>query len=62
MEPKEIFHDVAGYIVDHEWCVRTINDAISSGDPELFLEKMEEECSRTRSGDIRIILNRIRRI
>ncbi len=62
MEPEKIFNDVAGYITDHEWCMRTIKDAISSGDPELFLDKMEEKCSSTRSGDIRIILNRIRRI
>ena len=62
MESQEIFDDVAGYIADHEWCMTTIKKAISSEDPELFLEKMLEKSSSTRSGDIRIILNRIRRI
>ena len=61
-EIQAVFGDVAGYISDHEWCISTITKAYESGEPESYLEMMYEDSSPTRRGDIRIILNRIRRI
>lgn len=59
---KKVFDDVAPYITDLEWCMTIIRDAYENGDPEGFLEEKLIECGSTRSGDIRIILNRIRKL
>ena len=56
-----IFEDVAGYIADHDWCLKTIDTALSADDPEEYLEDLLGRSNSTRAADIRIILNRFRR-
>jgi hypothetical protein len=58
---RKVIDDVGPYLNDLDDAKKLLDNALDSTDPEKYLESVLKKSEGTRAGDIRILINRIRK-